>query len=101
MPSRDVLEARWLELVRVVLPGLAAERSWPVRFDHCFARILLDHLCGGCWYDHLPARPAYRHLSAAQLEAAVALAESVADGSADLVALNDRSLAWRAARRAR
>ena len=94
--DRAALEARWLELVRHILPGLAPARDWPVRFDHCFARILLDQVCGGRWYDHVPARPAYRHLPDDKLRAAVRLAESVASGEADLHALNRASLAWRA-----
>ena len=97
--ARAQLEQTWLELIRITLPQSAGPRSWPVRHDHCFARILLDQVCGGCWYDRIAKRPAYRHLSDAQLEAAVALAEAVADGRADLDALNRRSLAWRAERR--
>jgi hypothetical protein len=97
-PDRTVLEQRWLHLTRHTLPALAAARGWPVRHDHCFARILLDQVCGGCWYDHVPARPAYKHLTPDQLAAAVALAESVAASTADLHALNRASLAWRAKR---
>jgi len=93
--DRAVLEARWLELTRVTLPGLAAERRWPVRNDHCFQRILLDAACGGVWYDHVPRRPAYKHLSAEKLEAAVALAETMEAGTADMQALNRQSLVWR------
>jgi hypothetical protein len=87
-----VLEARWLELTRVLLPGLAAERHWPVRNDHCFQRILLDSVCGGIWYDAVPKRPAYRHLDLTRLEQAVALAEALRAGTADLTALNAQSL---------
>lgn len=94
-PGRALLERRWLSLIRDTLPGLAAARRWPVRHDHCFARILLDQVCGGRWYDHVSARPAYRHLPDERLRAAVALAETVASGAADLHALNRASLAWR------
>jgi hypothetical protein len=99
MQGRVALEARWLALIGETLPGLAGARQWPVRFNHCFARIILDQVCGGCWYDHVPGRPAYRHLDEPQLRAAVALAEKVAGGACDLVALNAASLAWRRARR--
>lgn len=78
-----------------MLPALAPERGWPVSADHCFQRILLDHGVGGCWYDHVAGRPAYRHVDAAQLAAAVALGEAVAAGEADLAALNAQSLFWR------
>jgi len=93
--DRAALEARWLELTRVTLPGLAAERGWPVRNDHCFQRILLDAVCGGVWYDHVPKRPAYKHLPFERLEAAVALAETMQAGTADMRALNTQSLVWR------
>jgi hypothetical protein len=93
--ERAALEARWLQLTREVLPRLADARGWPVRYNHCFQRILLDAACGGRWYDHVERRPAYRHLDDARLYGAVALAEAVARGEADLHALNAQSLRWR------
>lgn len=96
--ERVALERRWLVLTRETLPALAAARGWPVRADHCFQRILLDHAVGGRWYDHVAGRPAYRHIGADALARAVALGEAVAVGGADLPALNDRSLAWRGRR---
>ena len=89
------LQARWLHLTRATLPTLARARAWPVRNDHCFQRILLDHAVGGCWYDHIAGRPAYRHIAPDRLAAAVALGEAVAAGTADLHALNAQSLQWR------
>lgn len=93
--DRDELERRWLKLTRGVMPGLAAERGWPVRFDHCFQRILLDNACGGRWLDLVEGRPAYRAIDEGRLRAAVALAEAVVAGGADLHGLNAQSLAWR------
>lgn len=98
--KRDELERRWLDLTRGALPGLAGAREWPVRFDHCFQRILLDNACGGRWLDLVDGRPAYRAIDEGRLRAAVALAEAVVDGRADLHALNARSLAWRGKARA-
>lgn len=99
--ARRALETRWIDLTRCVLPGLAAEREWPIRFDHCFQRVLLDAAFGGVWYDHVATRPAYRALSGERLRVAVELAEAVAEGRADLFALNAQSLRWRAERRRR
>ncbi|WP_298812833.1 GCN5-related N-acetyltransferase [uncultured Sphingomonas sp.] len=93
--TRDALERRWLTLTRETMPALAAARSWPVRSDHCFQRILLDTAVGGVWYDAIPRRPAYRHADAAVLARAIDLGEAVIAGSADLAALNRQSLAWR------
>nr|WP_295370020.1 GCN5-related N-acetyltransferase [uncultured Sphingosinicella sp.] len=93
--ARVELERRWLELTRVVLPSLAAERGWPVSADHCFQRILLDAVCGGRWYDSIAERPAYRAIDEQRLSAAVELAELVVGGEADLASLNAQSLRWR------
>lgn len=95
MTSRGERERQWLALTRETLPALAAARDWPVHADHCFQRILLDHACGGRWYDHIPQRPAYAHAPDAVLDAAIALAERVAAGTADLHTLNAQSLRWR------
>jgi hypothetical protein len=97
--DRVVLEARWLELTREILPGLASSRGWPVTADHCFQRILLDHAVGGRWYDHVAGRPAYRHVDAPALARAVATGEAAAAGAVDLHRLNAQSLAWRRAAR--
>lgn len=99
--DRPALEARWLVLTRETLPSLAVARRWPVSADHCFQRILLDHAVGGCWYDHVAARPAYRHLDDERLARAVALGDAVAAGDADLATLNAQSLRWRKGRATR
>lgn len=98
-PDRAALEARWLHLTNDALPAAAGE-DWPVRFNHCFQRILLDHAAGGVWYDAIPGRPAYAHAGTALLAHAITTGEAVLDGSADLHALNERSLEWRRRRRA-
>ncbi|MGR3484722.1 MAG: hypothetical protein ACU0BF_05205 [Paracoccaceae bacterium] len=97
--GRAALEERWLELTRNELPGVAAERRWPVRFDHCFQRILLDHAAGGVWYDAITGRPAYAHAPRDLLARAVAAGEGALAGAESLSAMNDASLAWRRARR--
>ena len=97
--DRAALEARWLTLTRVILPGLASKRGWPVDQDHCFQRILLDNACGGIWYDFIPRRPAYRHADPALLARAVQLGEACAAATEELVELNRRSLDWRKAGR--
>ncbi len=94
-PARTTLEADWLHLTRVELPALAAERRWPVRADHCFQRILLDHAHDGRWYDHITGRPAYAHATDEALTRAMALGRAAIAGEADLHALNRQSLRWR------
>jgi hypothetical protein len=67
--------------------------------------LLCAHSAGsdlrGCWYDHIAGRPAYKQLSDAQLRSAIALAEALVAGHADLHALNAASLGWRSDRRRR
>lgn len=96
--DRRALETRWLHLTRAVLPALAVARGWPVSADHCFQRMLLDHAVGGCWYDHVSGRPAYRHIALDALARAVASGDAVAAGAVDLHELNAASLGWRRAR---
>lgn len=95
--SPDLLRARqrWRELVQRELPLAAASRpDWPIRVDHCFARVILDAVCGRPWRE-VVAAPAWRNLDGVMLDAAIALAAAILDGSADLQALDAQSLAWR------
>lgn len=95
------LRVTWTTLYKHTLPSLAVSRSpvqmkWPVRYDHCFARIILDAVIGqdAPWTTKLKA-PAWKNMSLEQLKAAVDLAESIAGGEVNLVELDDRSLALR------
>ena len=98
--TREQLAARWLDLTRRVLPGMATTESWPIRFDHCFMRVCLDHAMGQPWHERV-RRPAIRHLDDDALRRAVAVAERIATDPALLPGLNAQSLAWRRASRHR
>ena len=97
--TREQLQAEYLRLTRDVLPGLAADAGdWPIRFDHCFMRVVLDHVFAGPWYDHLDRKkgPAYKQASDEQLRAAVEVAGRIAAGGREtLVPMNRQSLIWR------
>ena len=87
---------QYLNLINHQLPALAKQTSMPVRFNHCFARIVLDNLFEDCWYNHLSRKqPAYKQLSEAQLIKAIAIAQSIADYPERIVQLNQNSLGWR------
>jgi hypothetical protein len=90
------LVSRYMTLTKEIMPALArtSHLHWPVRNDHCFQRIVLDALCGGVWYDHIP-RPAYKHLTRAQAGQAVQLCDEIISGQADLGSMNRQSLIWR------
>ena len=92
--DREALVAEWFELTRVRMPACASARGWPVRFDHCFQRILLDNAVGAKWAEVITA-PAYRNADQHILERAIALGREAIAGEADLSDLNRKSLAWR------
>jgi len=67
-----------------------------VHVDHCFGRIIFDAVIGmdAPWMSKLKG-PAVKNMSAAQLQACIALGERIAEGKADLVELDERSLKLR------
>lgn len=68
--------------------------DFPVRFDHCFARILLDQLFQDVWYKHLK-KPAYKHLSTDQLERIKQMTEMLLENPLLSFEWNRQSLLWR------
>lgn len=90
-------QTRYLELTNQVLPELARQRQFPVKYNHCFQRIVLDNLFGCCWYEVLRGKdPAYEQLTEAQLERAIAIAESMISQTDEHThQLNQNSLGWR------
>ncbi len=92
----DPLVTEYLRLTREEMPRLArgGRPDWPVQEDHCFQRIVLDHLCSGVWYDHL-AKPAYKNMTQDQLQQAIGLCRRIISDDVDLKRLNQQSLMWR------
>ncbi|OYR42215.1 hypothetical protein DJ82_03145 [Halorubrum sp. Ib24] len=91
------LRETYLQRVTGALPKQAAEAGdWPIHRDHCFARVVLDGLFEGVWYDHVDGTPAYEQLSADELRAAIAIADRMLEeGKPAVEALNRQSLRWR------
>lgn len=93
--SRAESIAEWKRLTEQVLPALARQHGWPLRLDHCFKRVCLDHAFGDVWYNHLK-RPAERHLHGDALQRALGCARSLAEEGEPLLRLrNDESLRYR------
>ncbi|KAG8526922.1 uncharacterized protein KY384_008351 [Bacidia gigantensis] len=109
----------WRTLYTITLPNLAklkssAQTHWPVQADHCFARIILDSVIGRGeeytetsssvtstenriatpWTERLKS-PAIKNMTEAELSRCVTLGEAIAGGKANLVELDERSLAAR------
>ena len=94
--EKNTLIATYMHLTKEVLPSMArSDRTdWPVSEDHCFQRIVLDHVCGSVWYEHL-GRPAYKNLTNDQAQRAVELCQGIIEGREDLRQINQQSLIWR------
>ena len=98
MINIEQLRTRYLELVNRKLPNLAKQRQFPVRFNHCFARIILDNLFGCCWYEAINRNKgaAYKQLSVEQLQKAIEIAEAIINNPDSYIQeLNQNSLRWR------
>ena len=90
--------SQYLELINRKLPQEAKHRDFPVRFNHCFARIILDNLFQCCWYEAIDRKKgtAYKQLSEEQLTKAIALAEEIINSPDVYIReLNQNSLRWR------
>lgn len=97
MDRLSYLRTRYLKLTNQVLPELARQRQFPVKYNHCFQRIVLDNLFGCCWYEALDRKDtAYKQLTEEQLERAIAIAESmIIQTNEHTHQLNRNSLRWR------
>jgi hypothetical protein len=91
------LRETYLRKVTETLPQQARARGdWPICQDHCFSRVVLDNVFEDEWYDHVDGRPAYEHLSVAELTQAIEIADRMLEGERPtVVELHANSLQWR------
>lgn len=68
--------ARFKRLTEQLLPQRAKQQRWPLRLDHCFKRVCLDHAFGDVWYRHV-RKPAERHIAGEPLARALRCAEDL------------------------
>ena len=93
--TRDEWIARFKRLTEQALPERARAERWPLRNDHCFKRVCLDHAVQDEWYRHI-RKPAERHIAGEALERAVRCAEELLAGDEALLRERNRqSLHWR------
>jgi len=106
----EELQTTWTRLYRTKLPSLARSKHptqprWPVCLDHCFARIILDAVVRNsteeekgvslCPWTERIDKPAVKHMNLEQLNQCIELGEAIAEGRANLVELDEQSLAAR------
>ncbi len=89
------LKVRYENLINIELP---AKYNSPVRFNHCFNRIILDWLFKDCWYNHLSRKhTAISQLNETQLQSAVDRMGTWLQDHELLVKDNNLSLSFRKA----
>lgn len=68
--------------------------KYPVRFDHCFKRIILDQMFQGVWYNFVE-KPAYKHLTEDQKKEFQDKVNLLLEKPEVCFEWNQQSLAWR------
>lgn len=95
--DENCVRQRWRELISDRMPEAATVNKWPVAFDHCFARILLDNTIGEPWRNVIPP-PAWKNTPIRTLARAISLGELALEHPHLLSEFNSRSLALRGKR---
>ena len=89
----EELIAEYKQLINTVLPS---KYTFPVRFNHCFNRIVLDWLFKDCWYKHLDKnQTAISQLSRNQFVSAIARMNAWLRNHELLISDNNASLSYR------
>lgn len=89
----EELRATYKELLNHQLPQ---KYTHPVRYNHCFNRIVLDWLFSDCWYHHLDKKKtAISQLNNQQLQAAIHRMQQWLSDQQLLIEDNEKSLRYR------
>ena len=80
--------------VEFVFPSLSIKHKWPIRFDHCFRRVIYDTLCQDRWDKHI-TKPAINNMTPAQLADCLTICRSIVYKPETLLELNNLSLSYR------
>ena len=93
MSERQVIINTFKQLINHNLPFTYTK---PVRFNHCFNRIILDWLFNDCWYNHLDKnKTAINQLSNQQLNKSIIRMKEWLNNQQLLIDDNNASLACR------
>lgn len=89
----EELIAEYKNLINNILPQ---NYKFPVRFNHCFNRIILDWLFEDCWYNHLNRnQTAISQLSKKQFISAIMRMNEWLQNQELLISDNDASVSYR------
>ena len=92
----EALKAQLREQANERFPAAAKTGGYPIRFNHCFLRVVYDTLFGAQWQTVLPkGKPAIHQLSEDQLRQALRIGEAVIADPETCKALNRQSLIYR------
>lgn len=80
--------------VEFVFPMLASKYNWPIRFDHCFRRVIYDICVGDKWNTKVQS-PANKNMTVEQLKRCVSICIELVENPQLMMEYNNRSLAWR------
>ncbi|RYE24183.1 MAG: hypothetical protein EOP42_22540 [Sphingobacteriaceae bacterium] len=93
MKENIPLNSQYKQLLNEVLPATFTK---PVRFNHCFNRIILDWLFQDIWYNHLnKSKTAISQLDFIHLQKMIERMEQWLQNPDLLFEDNRKSLAWR------
>ena len=89
----DELITEYKHLINTVLPS---KYTFPVRYNHCFNRIILDWLFKDCWYNHLDKnKTAISQLTNEQFKSAIARMKEWLHNHQLLISDNNDSISYR------
>lgn len=90
------LRVVYLHYVNTILPEAAKYGNYPVQYNHCWARILLD-ISVGCYWKDVIQSPAYKNAPVKVLVKAICYAREILEPGGEKVCreYNYRSLCYR------
>lgn len=94
--NREMVVKHINEICDEELPDMAKQGGWPVRFDHCFRRLVYDAACEDEWYDHVDGDSFIDDATKGQLTRALDHAARLLYDGADYAwQLQEQSMLWR------
>jgi hypothetical protein len=93
-----LLQREYIELTNEAMPSIATNKRRPLRFNHCFQRIILETLFQDCWHNHLDRSsriPTYKQLTKPRLLQAMDIVQQMISSPETIKEYNCNSLTYR------